>query len=380
MSGNDRSKADDTSRMTPGLRWTAHDLARLSHAKCNYADRLTPPEAQPRADGFDVWDSWPLADADGGPVPWYGGELWFALAVPRSDDPEQRHGIARIHHFHRRGDRFMHLGETLPDGFTPGSREWSGSALAENGTVTLYFTATGYRGQAAPTFHQRIFAATASIGSKQHAPFGRWSPPHELVQADGVLYRPADQEHGEPGKIKGFRDPAHFRDHDGTNYLLFTGSSAQGPDEYDGVIGLARSGGGGIYSLLPALIDASGASNELERPHIVRSGGRLYLFWSVQSGVFAPEIDAPTGLYGAVASSLSGPWELLNGHGLVLANPPDNPAQTYSWWVLPDLSVASFVDHWQASGAGTEQFGGTFAPFVHITLDGATASLVGENK
>ena len=37
--------------------------------------------------------------------------------------------------------------------------------------------------------------------------------------------------------------------------------------------------------------------------------------------VFAPGICAPTGLYWATAQSIDGPWDLLNGHGLVMANP-----------------------------------------------------------
>lgn len=371
-----RSKTSDAAKTAVTLRWTAPDLAQLQHCGYPYHAELTQEQAQPRADGLHVWDAWPLAEADGTPIAWNGGELWFALAVLQSDDPEHRHSVAHIHHFYRRRDRFVHLAKALPAGFAPGSREWSGSALAENGLVTLFFTATGHRGEAAPTFHQRIFATSASVGRQLDKPFGEWSPPHELIQADGAIYEYADQDYGRPGEIKGFRDPAHFRDDDGTDYLLFTGSSAQTPGRHNGVIGLARADGTGDYSLQPPLVDACEVSNELERPHIVRSGGILYLFWSTQRGVFAPGIDAPTGLYGATASSISGPWKLLNGHGLVLANPPDNPSQAYSWWVLPDLSVANFVDYWRSGEKSTEQFGGTFGVFAQLTLDGTKTGLI----
>ncbi|MDZ4308088.1 glycoside hydrolase family 68 protein [Allopontixanthobacter sp.] len=372
---------DGSNRHT--LRWRAEDLARLGEGPVEYAPVISEAEIHLASDSLDVWDAWPMADAQGNPCSWRGGELWFALAAPRSADPEQRHHLARIHHFRRCGDRFEHLGETLPEGLSPGSRLWSGSALCELGKVTLFFTAAGRRGEAAATFHQRIFAASADLLSSDEQIFGDWSTPREILRADGVLYRPADQDVGEPGKIKAFRDPACFRHDDGTDYLLFTGSSAERPGTHDGVIGIARADETGDYRLLPPLITATGVNNELERPHIVRSDGRLYLFWSTQRGVFAPEITAPTGLYGATAASLDGPWELLNDHGLVLANPPERPTQAYSWWVLPDLSVASFVDYWQPEDPAKselvgrrERFGGTFAPFLHIDLHGKSARLV----
>lgn len=362
------------------LRWTARDLADICQAQGAALAPFAPSDVIRFAPSLDVWDAWPLANVAGNPVPWQGGELWFALAAPALDDPELRHGNARIHHFHRSGDSFRHLRQTLPPGLSPGSREWSGSAVLEDGAVTLYFTATGSAGEARPSFLQRLFAASATLG-EDDAPFAEWSGLREVVRAGGVHYRPADEADGVPGQIKAFRDPAPFRSVDGSDYLLFTGSSAVRPSSHDGVIGIARKREDGSFAPLAPLVEATGVNNELERPHIVRHCGLLYLFWSTQRGVFAPGIVAPTGLYGAVAETIEGPWRLLNGHGLVLSNPPERPTQAYSWWVLPDLSVASFVDYWgDESGLNSpadrrRRFGGTFAPFAAITLDGATARL-----
>ncbi len=58
----------------------------------------------------------------------------------------------------------------------------------------------------------------------------------------------------------------------------------------------------------------------------------------------------PTGLYGMVAPSLHGPYEPLNGTGLVIANPAAEPRQGYCWQVLDTLEVISFVDHWGLHG------------------------------
>lgn len=363
------------------MRWTSEALGTLDVAASAQAPVVRAADAQPMSPELDVWDSWPLADAAGQPVVWRGGELWFALAVARAEDPEARHGVARIHHFHRVGDHFTHLGQTLPETIARGARQWSGSALLDDGQIRLFFTAAGRRGDTAMTFHQRIFSTTSALNDD--TVFEEWSAPVEILAADGAIYQPANQNEGEPGKIKAFRDPSHYRDEEGQDFLLFTGSSASEPSAHDGLIGLASAQGDGTYAVLPPLVSAAGVNNELERPHIVRHAGRLYLFWSTQRGVFAPGIVAPTGLYGATAASLDGPWELLNGHGLVIANPAEQPTQAYSWWVLPDLSVTSFVDYWWPEDPAVPEaqskrarFGGTFAPFVRIALNGVTSRVL----
>lgn len=373
--------AVDTEVRVETLRWSRRALASLQLDHTNQAPVIALPEQEAAPQSLDIWDAWPLADRQGKPVTWENGELWFALATPPQDDPEDRHHLARIHHFHRVGEAFHYLGQTFPEGTNPGAREWSGSALLDkDGTVTLYFTAAGRRGDSALTYHQRLFMRQTRLAAPNV--FADWSSPQELFAADGRVYRPADENEGEAGSIKAFRDPAHFTDDDGTRYILFTGSSASNPGTHDGVIGLARVDDEGGYHMLDPLVEATGTSNELERPHIVRYNGLYYLFWSTQDSVFAPGIVAPTGLYGAVASALAGPWRLLNTHGLVMANPKNRPTQAYSWWVLPDLSVTSFVDYWgcetrPAQAARRQHFGGQFAPFFRITLDGDRSKLAG---
>lgn len=246
----------------------------------------------------------------------------------------------------------------------------------------MFFTAAGHKGDTSLSYQQRLFSCSADWLDGE-TPFGEWSAPVEIFAADGTIYRPADQKEGEPGKIKAFRDPAHYCDRDGNDFILFTGSSASKPGPHDGVIGLAAAKADGGYRLEGPLIDATGVNNELERPHIVEHGGLLYLFWSTQRGVFAPGITAPTGLYGAVAESLAGPWALLNATGLVVANPVERPTQAYSWWVLPDLTVTSFVDYWGPEDVSVPElqsrrarFGGTFAPFLQLALDGSGTRMV----
>lgn len=363
------------------LSWTAADLLLLKGGTFDRAPRIEAQDVRRIAPDLDVWDAWPLADIEGTPLRWRSGELWFALAAPAFADPEARHGHARIHHFHRKDGRFLPLGPVFPEGFTPGSREWSGSATVEGSVVTLHFTAAGMRGESAPSFRQRLFASRAVL-RESGAAFGAWSEPEEILVPSGRYYMTRHEGAGRAGTIKAFRDPSLHRTAEGEEYLLFTASSARSGEAHNGVVGLAHRGANGALAELPPLVEADGVNNELERPHIVRHRGLSYLFWSTQASVFAPGVDAPTGLYGAVSKGLGSPWRLLNGHGLVLANPLEAPWQAYSWWVLPDLRVTSFIDYrGRAEGAsrakprGRSRFGGTFAPFLHLHLDGSSARL-----
>lgn len=356
--------------------WTAQHVATLTDGH-PAAPVIGEADIVRLSDTLDLWDAWPVQERDGTLLRLPGGtELWMALAAPRFDDPDERHGHARIHLFHRLDGRWTHVGPAMPDGFAPGSREWSGSAIRDDatGAIILYFTAAGRRDEPVPTFEQRMFSARATLD-----PSGmliNWRDLHEVVPPDATLYM-ATTVGGGIGTIKAFRDPAYFRDPaDGRHHLFFAGSLPGSTSAFNGVVGHATAPADApdAWTIAPHLISADTLNNELERPHMLVHGGRYYLFWSTQRHVFDPAgPTGPTGLYGMVADHLAGPWRPINGSGLVFANPASAPAQAYSWLVLPDLSVTSFIDNWGADG--DRRFGGTFAPFVHIWLDDARAGV-----
>ena len=356
---------------TASLRWTAACAPAAGRCAPDFAPIEAAQVPSPLS-ALTVWDAWPLLTQDGQIYREASStELWFALGAPRHRDPDERHNHARIHLFRRSGSAFEGLGPAFPDGFTPGSREWSGSASTDPaGQVTLRFTAAGRRGEPTLTFEQRLFESRGLLGTD-----GRitdWTPPCEILAADGAIYRRADQTVGEIGKIKAFRDPEFFRDPGGAgDFLTFAASSAQNPGDHDGLVGLARLNADGSAEALAPLIDATGFNNELERPHLRVFDGCYYLFWSTQAQVFAPDAGSwPTGLYGASAPALVGPWALLNGDGLVAANPACARAQAYSWLVLPDGTVNSFIDRWSPHSVdgthGDAPFIGAFAPFARL--------------
>ena len=364
--------------------WTAEHVRAIRQDVSHTAPLIGDADFSRVSSDIDIWDAWPLQDRAGNPALIGQGEiLWMALAAPHRDDPDERHGIARIHLFQHNAAGWTALGPVFPDGFTPGSREWSGSAVldADGRSVTIFFTATGKRGEEELTFTQRLFRARAVLAGASGAyRLGDWQGPDEFVRGDPRWYMASDAGSGSVGTIKAFRDPAYFPDPaSGADYAFFAASLAGSDNAFNGVIGAARADAdmSGSWTLLPPILGADGLNNELERPHVLMHGGHYYLFWSTQKHVFDPAGPVgPTGLYGMVSDRIDGGWQPLNGTGLVFANPPEAPGQAYSWLVLPDLSVISFVDNWgQGPDSGIRRFGASFAPLLHLRLDGQTASL-----
>ncbi|MDT0319007.1 glycoside hydrolase family 68 protein [Streptomyces millisiae] len=370
---------------TRPTRWTRRDLDRLAGEPATTApviDPATTPRVLPE---HDIWDLWPVQREDGTTATVREGELWMTLSAPAVGHPEHRHDIARLHLLARAGDRWTDLGHVFPDGASPGSREWSGSALLRpDGTVSVIYTATGERGEARPTFHQRVVEARPRLITDGGATRLARDAEHRVVlRSDGLSYLPADEIAGGPGRIRAFRDPAWFRDPaDGVAYLLVA-ASVPWRDRFMGAVALARETAEG-WSLCPPLLVADGVNHEIERPHVVVHRSRYHLFFCTSRQSFHPP-GAPTGLYGFVAPSLTGPYEPLNGSGLVVRNPPTRPDQAYAWWVLGDLSVVSFVNYLLPDGSDPRQlpaaearaaFGGTVAPVLDLTLDHATAHAV----
>jgi levansucrase len=334
-----------------------------------------------------LWDLWPVRLPDGGLARVDGAEMWMALSASSLLDPGARHDAARIRLISLVDGQWADLGQLFPEGASPGSREWAGCATLDpdTGTVDVYYTASGRAGESRPSFVQRIVHAPGRLVERGTG-FGEWKAHHDAVTPGGRYQSTASQDTGEPGFIKAFRDPFRFTDpRDGIEYLLFTASLAGSGSDFDGAIGVATRPGAGRWSLLPPLVHADGVNNELERPHVVVRDGLYYVFFSTQARTFHPEVEGPTGLYGFVGDGILGPFEPLNGSGLVLRNPVEEPYQAYSWLVLNDLRVTSFVDFHslggrkpeevEGAGEGPAHFGGTMAPIESISVDGATARL-----
>lgn len=384
MSAIEQSPAIVAAEQAAMASWTPAQIRALAGFRHDSAPLILDDDVVRIAPDLDIWDAWPVQDADGTPSALRDGQtLWMALGAPRFPDPDTRHGHARIHLILRDAAGWHPLGPAMPDGFAPGSREWSGSALlaADRRTLTLFFTATGRRGEAALTFEQRLFRADATLAHEGGYRLTAWRDLREFVVGDPVHYMASDAGSGAVGTIKAFRDPAYFRDpRDGRHHVFFAASLAGSASAFNGCIGWATARDDRLaeWDIRPPLVSADTLNNELERPHVVVHGGLYYLFWSTQRHVFNPEgPTGPTGLYGMVSDRIDGGWRPLNGTGLVFANPDVAPKQAYSWLVLPDLQVTSFIDAWGSDGsdANARRFGATFAPMLRLRLQGDVAGL-----
>ena len=365
------------------MAWTRAHLDRLTGSAATTAPVIRGP--LPRVlPAHDLWDMWPVQNEDGSVCVIHGRELWMGLSAPAVGHPEERHDVARIRLLATGDDGWTDLGPVFADGASPGSREWSGSAVRRpDGTVSVFYTAAGRRGEARPTFVQRIVEARPKLIVNDGGVVLEGSAEHrEIVRSDGRAYLIADEIEGGPGR-RAFRDPGWFRDPaDGREYLLIAASTAW-DDRHMGAVALAGADAGG-WSLRAPLLLVDGVNREIERPHVVVHGSSYYLFFCTHRHSFEPPGSAPTGLYGFVAPGLTGPYEPLNGSGLVIRNPPDQPDQAYAWLVSNDLRVVSFLNYRDGAGTGAwpadastarAAFGGTLAPMLTLTLDSATSGV-----
>jgi levansucrase len=341
-----------------------------------------------------LWDIWPVQLDNGDLAEFAAGSLWVMLSAPREADPDVRHDQARMRLLLKSSEAWVDCGNLLPDGFSPGSREWSGSTRfsLETNEITLWFTAAGRRGETKGDFEQRLFHTHGTLDLSGDTPkVINWRGLTQTVVNSGEFYADLATTQGALGQIKGFRDPYWFRDPaTGDGYVLFTGSRAsdKSTSSYDGVIGLAKAhdhDGHMRFELQAPIIEGYGLASELERPHMFVKDGLFYVFWSTQGHIFDPAgPTGPTGLYGMVGPTMFGPFEPLNGTSLVLANPPQESRQAYAWQVVPNLETVSFIDLWGLKGRDPKadpslkesQFGGSIAPITKIILEGATAKVI----
>ncbi|MBD3109910.1 glycoside hydrolase family 68 protein [Bacillus sp. AGMB 02131] len=390
--------------------WTRAQSEQIRITSTNVTSVINAPFPRISPDLW-IWDMWPLMTKDGSVAELPGGwRVLFALSAPRSVLPGKRHDIARIAYFYsRNGYDWIQGGLLFEEGTAFGSRQWAGSAmLDDDGRIYYFYTATGRRGEAQITYEQRIALSSSDYESDLNGvQFVNFAPHEIILEPDGVLYQTQEQSSG--GIIYAFRDPFFFKDPaTGCEYLLFEGNVAGTAEEidcgpgvpsdaryYTGNIGIAllRNREFSEWELLPALLEAPCNNQQTERPHIVVHQGSYYLFTDSHRFTFAPGLDpgpGPDGLYGFVAGSLRGDYQPLNDGGLVLANPPQEEYQAYSWLVLPDFSVLSFIDNFNIMGIDIQEvgnlspefqyahFGGTLAPTVQLEVMGNRTRVAAE--
>ncbi len=394
--------------------------------------------------GYWLWDSWPVRTPDGSIArigEWY---VLVSLTAPDSLLPGQRHGNAELRYLISRDGEDWQLGARLfTDGNAEGNAQWAGSTLYDPATnrITVFYTALGFADGASPddgtagesrqASDQRLVMVQGSATpSASGLTLSGWGPHQVIVEPSGKYYERQANSEG----IWAFRDPWFFKDpRSGRSFLLFTANlSLGGPDadstspsavrfwptapgvqpnaagmrmfgshggetptdgdpEVNGVVGMVVADNDALtsWTKLPPLLAAIGVNSQLERPHFVVKDNKYYLFFSSHEFTFADGLDGPDGLYGFVGDSLTGLYKPLNGTGLVAGNPTAARYQTYSYTVLPNLQVVSFVGYQNLGGVGLDgigaqtpewqrdRFAGTLAPPFGLTVNGAQTSVTG---
>jgi len=389
--------------------WTRADALKVRLDPTNTKPRI-PADFPVMTQEVWVWDTWPLVNIATKPVSYRGWNVIFSLVAPRNIGFDARHEVATIGYFFARDAQTWEYGGEIFQGDTArGARQWAGSAVLIGDEVNLFYTASvdnenpqvpGPNWQ--QNANQRIAHATARIRADEN---GVWFGGQQfrnsriVAEADGRLYQTEEQAVGAPN-LMAFRDPFIFRNPaDHQTYMLFEGNSAGqagshrcGPRElgpvppghvvppqsnlYTGNIGLARASSANLrrWELLPPLLSANCVNAQTERPHLVIENGKYYLFTISHTFTYAPGLTGPDGVYGFLGDSLRSDYQPLNASGLVLGNPPEQPFQAYSEYVMPNWMVEAFMDRIPTPQG--ERSGGTLAPTLRLHVEGSNTYMV----
>jgi len=269
-----------------------------------------------------LWDSWIFVDKAGGEgLKETGssqkGEVTYRLYhldAPMSKDPDERHGKATIRQAVSADMKnWKDVGTALgsgPEGSWDDGPIWTGNVYQkDNGEYLLFYTGRNKRDGEM----QRIGLARSKDGI-------HWDRPDKpLIEPDGRWY-----ETTEPSPIiKAWRDPAVVKDEKtGKHYMYFTAKTKGGDERYKGCIGLAVADEiDGKYKALPPAL-APGKFAQMEVPQVIMKNDKVYLFFNSMEKDYDPKwakkVGGPqNGLHCYVGKSLTGPFEPLNGTGIV---------------------------------------------------------------
>ena len=385
---------------------------------------------------LDVWDSWPLQNADGTVANYHGYNIVFALA----GDPK-RGWDTHIYLFYQKIgdtsiDSWKNAGRVFKDSdkFIPNdpilknqAEEWSGSAtLTSNGKVRLFYTDrdswspdSGHYGKQTITTAQVNLSELASDTLKID---GVEDLKSIFDGGDGTIYQNVQQFIDEGANLSGdnhtLRDP-HYVEDNGHKYLVFEANTGtedgyqgdnslynkvyyggsqvffrqeeskllQSPKKHDaslanGALGIIElSDDYTLKKVMKPLIASNTVTDEIERANVFKMDGKWYLFTDSRGAKMTIDGIGAKDVYmlGFVSDSLTGPYRPLNGSGLVL-NMNLDPADltfTYSHFAVPQTEGNNVVitSYMTNRGLYTDHHS-TFAPSFLLNIKGDKTSVV----
>lgn len=390
------------------------------------------PDANGNLVDLDVWDSWPLQNADGTVATYNGYHLVFALA----GDPS-RSWDTHIYLFYQKAgetsiDSWKSAGRVFKDSdkytgdpiLAQQTEEWSGSAtLTADNKVRLFYTDRGAYDPANALYGKQTLTTAQVNLSQPDASTVQINGVQDLKSVfdggDGTVYQNVNQGQVTPGDNHTLRDP-HYVEDNGHKYLVFEANTGttdgyQGDDslfnqayyggsfrffqtEKDKLLSsplkdaaAVANGALGIielnndYSLkevLPPLITSNTVTDEIERANVFKMNGRWYLFTDSRGSKMTIDGIAAKDIYmlGYSSNSLTGSYKPLNnGSGLVLHMDKDyyDPTFTYSHFAVPqaqgnNVVITSYITNRSIS---TEHHS-SFAPSFLLNIFGNNTKVV----
>lgn len=384
---------------------------------------------------MDVWDTWPMQNADGTVANYNGYHIVFGLA----GDPEkgwdtfiymfyQKIGDTSIDSWKNAGRVFKDSDKNVPDDLNLNNQaeEWSGSAtMTSDGEVRLFYT-NRHGWSPVDGFYGKQTLTTAQVNVSQ--------PNMDTLKIDGVedlksiydgndgkIYQSIDTTDFSKGDYSDnhtLRDP-HYVEENGRKYLVFeanTGSETgyqgkeslfnkayyggsnvffeaeknkllQSPKKADAEI---ANGALGIIELnddytfkkeLKPLLASNTITDEIERANVFKLNGKWYLFTSSRGSKMNIDGIDKEDVYmlGYVSNSLNGKYEPLNGTGLVLHQDldPYDITWNYAHFAIPQVKGNNVVITSYMTNRGyLADHKSTFAPSFLMNIKGSKTSVV----
>lgn len=430
------------SNQVTGTQWTYQQYAGTGHKMINQDPQYRMPyfnakkiknmpatytrDAQTgKKAHLDVWDSWPVQDAQTAHISNYKG---YQLAVAMMGIPNQNDSHIYLLYNKYNDNKLSHWKTAGPIfGFhaKPTHQEWSGSATVNSdGTIQLFYTDVdthkGDNNQMISSVNLRLAIkhGRISIAKRRNR--------HVVFAGDGYHYQTYKQWRSTnqgPDNMT-MRDAHIISDH-GHRYLAFEASTGtqnyQGPHQiYDwqnygaeneenvdtfleivantdmasraswsnAALGILRLDDNEddpkVAQVMTPLITSNLSSDEIERPSIVPMNGKYYLFASTRlnRGVgdvlwltANQKIGDNVAMLGWVSDHLTYGYKPLNGDGTVLvASVPFNwRTSTYSYYAVPtndgsnNVLVTSYMTN-RGFAAGKGKYS-TWAPSFLVKIN-----------
>ncbi|BCG59772.1 glycoside hydrolase family 68 protein [Paenibacillus sp. URB8-2] len=383
---------------------------------------------------LDVWDTWPLQNADGTVADFKGYDVVFGLA----GDPKKGWDTFIYLFYKKKGDNsidaWKNAGRVFKDSdkYVPNDpilnqqgEEWSGSAtLTSDGEVRLFYTnrhgwdpAHGFFGKQTLTTAQINVSEADSSTLKVD---GVEDFKSIFDGGDGKIYQNVDQAFGggDYSDNHTLRDP-HYVEDNGRKYLVFeantgTETGYQGDDSFfnkayyggsnkffenekdklllspkkslatlaNGALGIIELNDDyTLKTVMKPLIASNTVTDEIERANIFELNGKWYLFTDTRGAKMVVDGIGPEDIYmlGYVADSINGPYKPLNGTGLVLHQDldPKDITWSYAHFAVPQVKGNNVVITSYMTNRGFfEDHKSTFAPSFVVNIKGSKTSVV----